>query len=247
MSSGPRLALLAVLAVALPAFADHVPGLTDDEEKCQQITGKVHAKLQASLVKCLVKCDKAAAQGKNPDSDCAPPYGGATLDCLAKANTKAAAAPVKKCAPDCPECYMSGDCAAYDQLLRNLVNGSVNSGVPQIACDDSGSGDGLTVPERECRQAVALQASKVGQKAAKCFSKCRAKEAAGTLPPGTCTPATLGDPATQACLDTALLKCVLKSEKKCPDPPECLGDVFFPCQGPINVVSGFDALVFCAN
>jgi hypothetical protein len=247
MSVVPGLAVLAVLAATLPAFAGEVPLLTDDERACQQSTGKALGKLQSSLIKCLVKCDKGAVRGKNPDSDCTPPYGGATVDCLAKADAKATTSPVKKCAPDCPDCYDGGECADYHALLRTVVDGAVDAGVPAIACDDSGSGDDLTVPERTCRQAVALQAGKAAQKTAKCFSKCRAREAAGKIPLGSCVPATLTDLDTQACLDTALVKCVLSSEKKCADPPECLGDVFFPCQGPMNVVAGFDVLVFCAQ
>jgi hypothetical protein len=245
MSVVPGLAVLAVLAATLPAFAGEVPLLTDDERACQQSTGKALGKLQSSLIKCLVKCDKGAVRGKNPDSDCTPPYGGATVDCLAKADAKATTAPVKKCTADCPDCYDGGDCTGYHELLRTLVAGAVNAGVPEIACDDSGSADGLTTPERACRQAVALQAAKAATKAVKCFGKCRMREASGKIPPGSCLPASLTDLETEACLDAALGKCVEKAEKKCPDPPECLGDVFFPCWGPIGVVSGFDALVFC--
>jgi len=40
---------------------------------------------------------------------------------------------------------------------------------------------------------------------------------------------------------------LLKAEKQCPDPPECLGDLFFVFAGPLNGVQTFDPLVFCGS
>jgi hypothetical protein len=242
-----HLAFLGMAFGAAVATASHLPDLTSEEETCERTVAKALAKFQSSKIKCLVKCDKGAAAGEHPDSDCLPPYGGAALACVQAAEAKAArSAATKKCVADCPECF-TGGCPAYVGGLVSLAEILVDAGVPDITCDESQSGDGLTPDERKCRQAVASQAAKIGTATAKCLTKCRKAEEEGTLPPGACVPATVTDPETVECLEKALTKCVLKSDKKCPDPPECLGDTFFVCFGASGVVQTFHPLVFCGS
>jgi hypothetical protein len=241
------LGLVLLLAHAPLARATHVPDLTADEEKCQQALAGALGKFGAAKTKCLVKCDKGAAKGKNPEADCLSPFGGKTADCVAAAEEKAGAAVAKKCAADCPECYAGGDCTAHTASQLAAAEFAVDLGAAIVRCDDSSSTDGLTAAERKCRQAAATQAGKLVSTYGKCLAKCRAGEQKGKLPPGTCTPGTITDPKTTACIDKVFAACVLNAEKKCPDPPECLDDVFFLCQGITGVVEGFDPAVFCGS
>jgi hypothetical protein len=241
------LSIVFAMALAAPAAATHVPGLSEDEESCQQSVAKALGGFPKTKIKCLVKCDKGAAKGKNPDSDCAPPFGGKTAGCVTAAETKAATAPAKKCTDDCPECYAAADCPAFTAAQVALAEAFVDTSIPEIACDDSASDDGLTEDERKCRQAAANEAGKVSAAAAKCLAKCRAAEHKGKLPPGACDQGPEFDPKTSECLDKALLKCLLTAEKKCSDPPECLGDLFFSCFLPALTVLDFDPIVFCAS
>ncbi len=241
------LALPCALALAVPAAAGHRLGLTGDEEKCRQAVAKALGKFPRAKIKCLVKCDQGAAKGKHPASDCDPPFAGKTADCVAKAEEKAAAAPLKKCARDCPECYGDGACPAFVATQVALAEEVVELGIPEIACDDSGSDDGLTADERRCRQAAATESGKVSGAVATCLADCRAAEQKGTLPAGACDEGPELDPKTAECIEKALTRCVLTAEKKCADPPECLGDLFFTCFGPALAVRELDPVVFCAS
>ena len=242
-----RVAALMLLVTAPPARAVHDPALTADEEKCQQALAAAVGKFQAGKTKCLVKCDRNAAKGKNPDSDCAPPFAGKTAACVVAAEGKATDAAAKKCGTDCPECYAGGDCPAHAAAELAAAEAAIDVGVGVLRCDDSGSPDALTAVERQCRQTAGLEAAKFARAYGKCLAKCRAREQKGKLPPGTCTAGAVTDSKTSACLDKVFETCVTKITEKCPDPPECLGDLFFVCFDVAGAVESFDPGIFCGS
>jgi hypothetical protein len=245
-----RLAGLAavLLLLATEAGASHLPGLSDGEESCQLATAKALGKFQRVKTKCLVKCDKRAAKGKDPEGDCLPPYAGKTADCVAAAEAKATEAIEVGCAADCPECYNGGDCPAHAAQEVAGTEEVIEIGAAIVRCDDSGSPDGLTAIERSCRQLAAAQAAKLAASYEKCLASCRSREQKGKLPPDACKPPDVQDEKTMGCIDRAFSKCVLTISDKCPDPPECLaGDFFFLCAGVLTTEDTFDPEVFCAS
>src|SRR5262245_6506431 len=111
MKSGPT--AVGIIGSAVIAFAFMLPLAasaqpTPDECTCQQNTGKAQGKFAYAKAKCIVKCEKGERAGRNPGSDCDPPYGGTTAECVNKAEAKAVAKETK--CRDCPECYTGGNC-----------------------------------------------------------------------------------------------------------------------------------------
>jgi len=201
-------ALVAGLALA-PATANAQP--TKDECTCQTTTGKAQAKFVLAKQKCVTKCEQGARKGKNPVTDCDPPYAGATAACIDKAEAKAIATGSKgKCLKDCPECYANGDCAA-DATTRTAGNeAQVDAFVPLIYCEPAPT-DPL---EQKCSDTQAAEAAKFVLQKSICYAKCRALECKGKVAPGSCTPPAT-DPKTVACIDKFEAKCVANVDKKC--------------------------------
>jgi hypothetical protein len=217
-----------VLAAGL-ATASHAQGLTDDEAKCQVGTSLAISKFITEKAKCLIKCEQGERKGLNPASDCEPPYAGATLACVQKAESKAEALEVSKCAKDCPECYTGGDCTA-DASAR-VADTETQVDVLRLAvfCDDSGSGDLLTKAEAKCADTVAKTLSNFAKKKLLCLSKCRKDEHKEKVPVGSCTPPP-SDLKASACVAKEIGKAETLIDKQCEssvnpkaEKPECYG------------------------
>src|SRR5262249_43096967 len=152
-----------------------VADLTGDEVKCQIGTSLAQGKFVTEAAKCAIKCQQAARKGGNA-ADCAPPFGGATLQCINLAVSKAEGLEQSKCSKDCPECYSGGDCTA-DSVSRTKNNLSqANTFGSILYCDDSGSTDGLTKAEAKCADMAAKTLSKYVAALGKCGQKCVADE-----------------------------------------------------------------------
>jgi hypothetical protein len=195
--------------VLTPSLAD--AQLTSDECGCQTATGKAQATFVQSKQKCVTKCEVGARKGKNPVTDCDPPYAGTTAACVDKAEAKAISTGSKgKCAKDCPECYSGGNCPA-DATTRTADNeAQVDAFVPLIYCEPA-----PTDPdEQKCQDAQAKEAAKFVKSKSVCYAKCRALECKGKVPAGSCTPPAT-DPKTVACIQKAEGKCTSGIDKKC--------------------------------
>lgn len=55
---------------------------TDAEFKCESKATQGSTKFVGAKAKCVIKCLQNFWKGLNPDTDCLPPYGGATLACV---------------------------------------------------------------------------------------------------------------------------------------------------------------------
>jgi len=213
------LAGMVVLLTGKMAVAVHDADITDDEEKCQIGTSLAQGKFVAEAAKCAIKCQQAARKGGNA-ADCVPPFGGATLQCINLAETKAEGLEQSKCAKVCPECYSGGDCTA-DSISRTTNNLSqANTFGALIYCDDSGSGDGLTKVEAKCADTAAKTLSKYVAALGKCGQKCAANEHKGKIPVGSCVPPA-SDAKTQTCINAATTKATSLIDAKCGDTPDC--------------------------
>jgi hypothetical protein len=219
-----------VFALAVIGFGSRASAqATDDESKCQIGTSLAIGKFITDKAKCLIKCEQGARKALNPPTDCTPPYGGATSDCVQRAETKAEGLEQSKCAKDCPECYSGGDCTA-DSIARVADAETQVDGLRLLVyCDDSGSGDGLNAAEAKCADTVAKTLSNFGKKKLNCYAKCRKGEHKGTTPAGACTP-TATDPKTVECIGKEESKAEVLIDKKCEssvspkgDKPECFG------------------------
>src|SRR6187455_1192171 len=114
---GPHSSLAtALLAVALATIAGaqpFCPAVPTGEFACMRNVSEGSAKFVKKRFACVTRCTKNFWRGKVPESDCVPPYGGTTLECLTKFR-----GPVQGfvdaigCSPSsCPECYENGDCS----------------------------------------------------------------------------------------------------------------------------------------
>ncbi len=235
-------ALLMVLAGAATAQ------LTKDEAGCQQAANKQGATFLGKKIKCLVACDKQALKGKVPASDCLPPFGGRTVECVAKVEGKALEGIAKKCADDCPECYAGGDCAAFAGGLAAAIEAQVDLAVPLLACDDTASPDGLAKSEAKVRQRVALVVGTFVGSSEKCLAKCRKGEAEGKIPAGACAYGAETDQKTIDCLIKAANKAFDVLEDPELDAPECLEpNLTFALPFTAGIIEEFDPLFFCAS
>jgi len=222
-----RATMLAVAAglIAAPlAFAQPNP----EEFKCEQAVSKAGAKFVSAKAKCVDKCLKNFWKGLVPESDCLPPYGGATLNAcitdtvlgLKGAEDKFRTSIQKACDPgfkagtDCPECYNSGDCSAGafagDQVQN--IEGQIDSFVPGVACERTGAAK----EEQACQSNTAKALSKQVGSVVKCYDKCKKNAFKGLFPASNCDPPT-SDPATATCVSTANNKAILAVNKKCGD------------------------------
>jgi hypothetical protein len=242
-----------VLAAGL-ATASHAQGLTDDEAKCQVGTSLAVGKFITEKAKCLIKCEQGARKGLNLASDCEPPYAGATLACVQKAETKAEALEVSKCAKDCPECYTGGDCAADADARVAAAEGDVDDLRLVVYCTEV-LDPPLTKAEAKCADTVAKSLSNFAKKKLNCYSKCRKDEHKAKVPVGSCDPPA-SDPKAAACIDKEETKAAFLIDKQC-DPvvnpkaeaPEChVGQTGAGWAAVVEAaVDGGDAGLHCAS
>jgi hypothetical protein len=166
---------------------------------------------------------------------------------------------------DCPECYVDGGgnpnptCAPDAQAKADAVAAWSEqlflSGSPAIFCDDTGSGDGLTVAESKCQQSVAKTL------AAFCGRRRAATRIAATprstAPEPACDAPILTNPSPDAkallCVERAQALAALRIDKRCgaagENRPECHGSILGA--GWVNLVQGFvdgqDASYYCGD
>ena len=198
-----------------------------DEAKCQQGTSLAIGKFVRSKAQCVDNCQKKAFEGVGSAADCVPPYAGATQGCVTAAEGETGGAIQSSCAKDCPECYSGGNCSMDADARIADYEAHVDALLPDVFCDDSGSGDGLTLSEFKCSRTVRKFLSTFVAGKIKCFAKCRKSELSGKLPMGSCTQPTT-DTKTQACIDKIESKTAFVIDKKCEssvnpsaDKPEC--------------------------
>jgi hypothetical protein len=214
----------AAMLLATPmAFAQP----TTAEFKCEAAVSKNGAKFVAAKAKCVDKCLTAfwKTGSTTPESDCLPPYGGTTYECIVtnplkpgkSAEEKFALAIKKACDPatkpgtECPSCY-GGDCSDSGFATNQVQNieGQVDSFVPGVACERTGA-DKF---EQKCQKGTAKALVKQVGSVVKCYDKCKANEFKGTVTAGTCNPPA-SDPATQACVAKGNTKAIGAIDKIC--------------------------------
>ncbi|MCW5892486.1 MAG: hypothetical protein KIT14_18385 [bacterium] len=235
--------LLALLVVPVSSQAQ----LTKDELKCQVLGAATLGQYVGVVQSCVIKCAVGARKGKNPASDCLPPYAGSTARCIDQpgvgAEDRAIAKFARGCVKGCPPCYQGGQCNAV--AVARVLDASVqiDSVIPVIFCDDGGSPDGLSKLEAKCQDNALKQVAKFGSKKLKCFSKCENDEFRGSLPPGSCLPPAPADPRTATCIASAEGRATAVINRACTPPkgdaPECWGS---SVDGAF-LVAGFEAWV----
>jgi hypothetical protein len=225
--SGALLAGFVSLALVGTASAQPAaPDVNDVEFKCMQQVNKAGAKFTGAKAKCVSKCLGGfwKVPPLNPQSDCLPPYGGATATCIADplkgAEVKFANAIKKACDPntkvgtDCPECYSGGDCADTGEASNRVQNieGQIDGFVPGVACERAGAAK----EEQKCMLNTAKTLSKYVGAATKCYSKCYQNSRKGLAPTNIadCNPFP-ADAATATCVTKAFDKSVAGVDKKC--------------------------------
>jgi hypothetical protein len=253
------LALLAGAFCVSTAGAVHDPDIDAGEYKCQTTQSKAGVKFTGCKAKCVAKCIAGARKVPplNPEADCFPPFGGATLTCIADpikgCEAKGIAAINKGCraiVPSaCPECYSARgggpDCEGHaeDVIVDGLSNPSSASLETQIDafgfvfCNDNPN----TAAEDKCQQSLAKALVKFVGCKNKCYDKCNGAQHKGTIPPGSCTPPLPTDGATQICLFDSIKGCETKAIAACnkacitppADAPECYG---FSCSSIVALV-----------
>ena len=206
-----------VLLVPL-AFAQ----ATDAEFKCEAKATAASTKFVGAKAKCVMKCLQNFWKGLNPDSDCLPPYGGATATCVAdpiKSAEQAFSLAVRKsCDPtlkatlDCPECYNGGDCNAYSVDYPQTIEGQVDSFVPGVGCERADA----TPAEQKCQLNTAKALTKQTAGVVKCYIKCETNAHKGLVAAADCLPPAT-DPATATCISGVDGKAIAAVNKLCGD------------------------------
>lgn len=221
---GAALAIGASLAFAATASAQ----LTKDEFSCQSKSSAALGKFTASKVNCINKCVKLARKG-SPIGDCMPPYGGTTATCIADplkgVEAKAAAALVKSCAKDCPECGMYAPCNAANAATQVAgIEAQVDALVPTVLCGEPNADK----EQAKCTDGLGKNSAKYTGARSKILGKCQAGVFKGSIPPANCTPAggNVADIKTNDALTKIEGKLVATLDKICfgPSPAE-----FPPC------------------
>jgi hypothetical protein len=221
--------------------------LTKDELKCQVLGAGTLGQYAGTLQTCIVKCVAGARKGKNPESDCVPPYAGDTARCIDQPGTGAEDKAIQKfrrgCDKACPACYAGGHCNAVSVSRVLGMGAQVDDVVPVIYCDESGSPDGLSKLESKCRDNALKQVVKFASKKLKCYAKCESDEFRGSLPPGSCLPPSPNDARTASCIASAEARATTVINKACRPPkgdaPDCWGS---SVDGAF-LVAGFEAWV----
>ncbi len=237
---------LAAVLVLLTSVASAAP--TKEEAACQQQAARQLGTAALKRIKCLVACDKQALKGKVPGTNCLPPYADATKRCVDTVIAKAQIAIDKKCDVDCPECWSGGDCAAHVPSLLSLVEATIDGVVPLVVCDDTASPDGLTKAEAKGRQKAAVTVGVYTLGTEKCLATCRAGEAAGKIPAGSCDGLETTDPKALACLIKVADKAFAALESPKLDRPECVAsELDFALPYLSGIIDELDPELFCAS
>lgn len=222
-------------ALAVAAFVAGPANAQDkDQFKCEASTSKAGAKFIGAKTKCVLKCESGARKGTNPYSDCnpfepvpAPPsgYGGATLECVQKAETKFHDSIVKACTKtptSCPDCYSGGDCAVHATATVADLEAKLDIFVPLILCDPEEEAGDKAI--NKCLDSTGKVLSKFAGAKTKCYDKCIASEFKGKLPANSCTVGSPSDQKTIDCIAKAEGKAVAGLDKACYTPgvdPTC--------------------------
>ncbi len=232
--------------------------LTEDEFTCQLHSSQILGKFVAKKAQCIRSCQQNAYAQGDPPVDCVPPYAGNTFGCVNSTEAKTGGDGKRKCALDCPECYSAGDCNAdIDAKVANR-EGQVEALAADVYCDDSASGDGLTLSEHKCQNTVIKFISFFHAKKVKCLARCHKAEHKGKIAAGSCTPGAITDLKTQECIDKLELKVATKIDLKCEaainpsaDKPDC---GLYPARAGADWVAAEEAVVdandpanFCAS
>jgi hypothetical protein len=237
---------VAALLVFLAGVAVAAP--TKEEAACQQQAARQLGTAALKRIKCLVACDKQSLKGKVPAANCLPPYAGATRTCVDTVIEKARIAIAKKCDLDCPECWSGGDCGTHVPGLLSLVESTIDGVVPLVVCDDSASPDGLSKAEAKGRQKAAVIVGVYTLGTEKCLATCRAGEASGKIPAGSCDGLETSDPKGLACLIKVADKAFVALESPKLDRPECLADELdFALPYLSGIIDDLDPELFCAS
>jgi len=243
--------------VAGMLWASSAPAqITSGEQQCMTGTSKALAQLVGAREKCVAKCWSDQRRGRVPASDCTPPYGGATAECLSGdlrgADQKAIKQIGKVCKVGCPACYSGGDCAAEGTSRVTEFTSALDTYFVYLWCDDSGSADGLTAGEAKCQDAAGKTFAKAMKAMGKCIDRCEQAVFKGMVPPGACA-FNLGQNDTEfsRCTQVAWLKAVVAMNTACPDPaqqPECTPTsplLFFAAYGPTVLLPNESAITYC--
>jgi hypothetical protein len=241
MSGRRRLGFLVALPLLLGASVASAQ-LSKGEEKCEQTVAKELGKLAVARAKCVTKCDQKLQKGAVPATDCAPPYGNATLACLTAVDNKTAADIDAKCTANCPSCY-GGSCTTFRAARIASVISVLDGEYPVVFCATAG----ITSAEVKCRDAAATEGTKFVAALAKCYAKCHSLEFLGKVPVGSCVPPTPFDPKTATCKAAAITKSTNAITAKCPTPPPCLKNALATLVQPVaaNLTENYDPQVFC--
>jgi len=198
-----------------------------DELYCQLHASLNIGKFISKKMKCIDGCWKRAFVDPPSASDCAPPYAGKTAGCVQSIEGKTGGAIQSDCNKDCPECYTGGDCMTDADTKIADAEAHVEAVTADVFCDDSASGDGLTLSEFKCQRTVNKSLAKFAAKKLKCYAKCRKGEFRGKIPAGDCDPPA-ADLKTQGCISKLEQKVAFLVDKKCEsgvnpsaDKPEC--------------------------
>jgi putative hemolysin len=240
------LALLGAAAVATataPAFAQFPPVTdpTSNEVRCQSTTAKVLTKEVGAIAKCAAKCFRGQRKLGGPYTDCIWPYGGSTAICINDPikgpEAKAAAAIIKACAADCPECYADNTpntCETGQPLVATAADLTIATGA-NVYCVEEGGGTPSAV-EAKCEDAVAKNLTKWVAAINKCYDKCAKAEVAGRIAPDSCNPPNPADDRLVDCLDSARSKTIGGINGACFLPPGVAPSCY---DGGMRPTSGF--------
>jgi len=232
--NGLRIAVIVAVGTLLVAPRVYAQA-TDAEFKCEAAVNKAGPKFVGAKSKCVQKCLTTAWKTNTGFSDCYPPYGGATAECIIhnplkpgkSAEEAFTAAIVKACDQsvnpklDCPECYSGGDCTTESTDRVQNIEGQVDSFVPGVGCE----GAGATKEEQKCQSSTAKALTKQVATLDKCYDKCEANARKGLISQASCNPPA-SDPATAACVSKGDDKTILTIDKV------CVGDFKADCSAP---------------
>jgi hypothetical protein len=236
-------ACLAVGIVAAPAEGHISMALG---EACQLAVGRASSRLLRAVGRCVAECYAAGAL----PSECVPPFGGETEECIERAEHDAQERyGYPACLGHMPPCYQP---TTEDQLgyvydiVEDLFTQFTAQAIAPVFCDEAGGGDVLTDAEAQCRDDVAVVLGKLAAAEARCLNRCRKKEMKGDLDIGSCD--------ASAVLDARTVQCLAKARAKadaalagCTDPPECLAPVLPSLLGQVGtVLADADPDIYCA-
>lgn len=216
-------AWIAPLLIGATVGAQESPDdLTAQEFRCEQTMLRASLDPADRIESCIQECKEA--QATDFTRFCGPfGFDDLTHLCFDRATLSSRVRTAKRCGADgCPECYGSCDFRLDNELFDTQRQAAFR--LDTIACDDTGSPDGLNAQEAKCQTQRLGHTHRLGAKLRQCLVKCHKRRQAGKLTEDDCQPALLDtpevDPAFQACVDRARVQ-FLKACFRCSDEPEC--------------------------